>query len=349
MRIGGFEMHTVLIFGGASDERMVSVASAQNLAAQFVFDELWFLHFEGGVTKVKLAELQAHQRPFEIPFRPSGAPFLQKLEDGLLMLQDKIVFIGMHGTEGEDGTLQALFEKNSILFTGSGSHSSRLCFEKDKAKETLAPCGVLVAPQLKLNLPMDLNKLTQQLIEFFQKYGRLVVKPIANGSSIGLNFIQELGQIEIFAQEILASKIKNYLVEKFIKGRELTVGVIDEGSDKLKALPPSEVILSGGASFDYQGKYLGRGITEVTPANIPNSAVVLAQELALKAHKVLGCYGYSRTDMIWVEGDTSGMIFLETNTLPGMTKASFIPQQLQVAGISFRGFLEQQFLLAQKR
>jgi D-alanine-D-alanine ligase len=77
--------------------------------------------------------------------------------------------------------------------------------------------------------------------------------------------------------------------------------------------------------------------------------VQLAQELAVTAHRVLGCYGYSRTDMIWVEGSPSGMVFLETNTLPGMTKASFIPQQLHAAKISFHSFLEQQFLLARGR
>jgi D-alanine-D-alanine ligase len=114
----------------------------------------------------------------------------------------------------------------------------------------------------------------------------------------------------------------------------------------LTVLPPSEVILDRDAHFDYQGKYLGVGNREVTPAEVTVYEASAAQALSLLAHSALGCFGYTRTDMILTQ---KGLYYLETNTLPGMTKASFIPQQLRAAGISLESFVRGQVALARLR
>ena len=152
-------------------------------------------------------------------------------------------------------------------------------------------------------------------------------------------------QLKKALEKIKESGFGDYIAEKFIVGRELTVGVF-QTPQGLKALPPSEIILSEGRSFDYEGKYLGQGSTEITPADLTPKEIALAQNIALASHEALGCYGYSRTDMILT---AEGPIYLETNTLPGLSKPSFLPQQLNVADIRFNQFIEQQIELALAR
>jgi D-alanine-D-alanine ligase len=138
---------------------------------------------------------------------------------------------------------------------------------------------------------------------------------------------------------------EEYLAEAFVSGTELTVGVVDD-EQATRALPASEVRLEQGRAFDYEGKYLGKGTKEITPAEVPARVAKAAQRVALEAHKALGCEGYSRTDVICTKG---GPIFLEINTLPGLTRMSFIPQQLTAEGTPLKAFLEAQILLARRR
>ena len=119
-----------------------------------------------------------------------------------------------------------------------------------------------------------------------------------------------------------------------------------QNQNQIKALCPSEVLLVQGANFDYEGKYLGIGSKEITPAEVTETEKKQCQELALKCHKAFNCYGYSRTDMILTP---QGPVFLETNTLPGMTKASFFPQQLEAERIPFQQFIDDQLVMAQQR
>jgi D-alanine-D-alanine ligase len=136
-----------------------------------------------------------------------------------------------------------------------------------------------------------------------------------------------------------------YIVEQFLAGRELTVGVADLGNGP-QALPVIEIEVDAGHSFDYEGKYLGRGTREICPAQIPEALARKAQEVAVAAHEAIGCYGYSRTDMVAV-GDE--VYFLELNTLPGLTTSSLVPQELATRGVSFREFLERQVELGGSR
>jgi D-alanine-D-alanine ligase len=173
---------------------------------------------------------------------------------------------------------------------------------------------------------------------------RWVLKPQADGSSHGLIHLKGLDEVEAAAKALAGFQLQ-YLAEVFIEGRELTVGVVeDEGGPT--ALPVSEVRLIPGGAFDYAGKYLGTGTEEITPAQLTDAEREAAQALGVLTHRAVGCAGYSRTDMILT---ASGPVLLEINTLPGMTKASFIPQQLAAAKREVRAFLEQQLALARRR
>jgi D-alanine-D-alanine ligase len=334
---------SVLLFGGNSDERLVSVASSQNLSAQFEFAELWYFHRDGSISVATPEEIRKHEKPFVSEFTPKAPAFAKSLAEALPRLKGKSVFLGFHGTEGEDGQIQELLEKYQIPFTGSGSKSSALCFDKLIAKDVVARAGVKTAEHLVVEASRDPAK---ALTAFYKKHGRIVVKPVASGSSFGLFIVTSDEIFEKALAGIQSLPYGKFLAEAFVDGRELTVGVWDQPGQEFLSLPPSEVILNKGSSFDYEGKYLGKGSTEVTPAHLEPSQKAEAQELAIRAHKALGCYGYSRTDMILTN---EGPIFLETNTLPGMTRASFVPQQLEAAGLKLKDFIQSQLELAGQR
>lgn len=342
-------MKAILLFGGRSDERLVSVASAQNLSRQYPFDEIWFIHFEGALSRVTTQELAQHARPFEMAFLPQEKPFAENLNASVPQIQNRVVFIGMHGTEGEDGEIQALFEKNRIAFTGSSSSSSKNCFDKVKTKEIVRMHNLALADEMVLR-HKDKANWTTRLHQFLASHGKIVIKPVASGSSFGLYIVSEPDALKAACETIMKDAYSEYLVEAFLEGRELTVGVHESnstGSDRgLQSLPASEVILSAGHLFDYQGKYLGRGNKEVTPAELNAQDMARAQKLAIEAHKALDCYGYTRTDMMLTE---KGPVFIETNTLPGLSKASFVPQQLAAAKISMTDFITKQIELASHR
>ena len=335
---------SVLLFGGSSEERLVSVASAQNLVRQHSFEEVWYLSEQGEIYRVEAKALAEHQRPFETPFKPTGSRWAKSLVEAKSVLRERLIFIGLHGTEGEDGKIQAFFEQEKVAFTGSGAASSQLCFNKSLAKHRLKTTAVKISEELLLSVDKMAAQQTE-LDNFLAKHKKLVFKPLANGSSVGLRFVNNISQLSEVVQEISKLQLGDYLVEPFVTGRELTVGVIQENG-KLRALPPSEVILDQGRTFDYAGKYLGKGTVEVTPARISPEEKKMLQEAAVLAHEHLGCYGYSRTDFIMTSGH---LFFLETNTLPGLTKASFVPQQLEAEKISFASFVQNQMELAERR
>ncbi|MEK6773572.1 MAG: ATP-grasp domain-containing protein [Bdellovibrionota bacterium] len=335
----------VLLFGGTSEEKLVSTASAQNIVKYLKNPSTWFISSKGEVHETTLDELVNHQNPFKNLLQPRSPSFAKQLSDAIPKLKDKTIFIGLHGTEGEDGKFQEMFEKNKIAFTGSGSKSSALCFNKISTKEIAKSAGLPLAEQLYL--PRETQSEAQALQEkklrdFFEKKKKIVVKPVASGSSYGLHIVT--------SPNILESAIKDLrrydmMAEEFIEGRELTVGVFNSHRE-IRPLPASEVVLEQGSSFDYEGKYLGRGTKELTPAPISDEEMKKCQQLAIQSHTLFSCYGYSRTDMILT---SRGPVFLETNTLPGMTKASFFPQQLEAAHLPMQGFVDEMLKLAEAR
>jgi D-alanine-D-alanine ligase len=329
-------MTAIVLFGGRSDERHVSVASAQNVARTLSPLPLcWFWTPEGAVHDVGPAELLAHQRPFEIDYQPSRPAIWPTLEQALdtLPVDDPVFVLALHGGEGEDGTVQRMMERRGIAFTGSGSAASAAAFDKERARQ-LVEDRVPVAESRVVRDPRQLGDAVRDML---RRHERVVAKPLAGGSSRGLFFLgrgDAIPSVEI-----------PYIVEQFLAGRELTVGVIDHDGHPL-ALPVIEIETDPGFTFDYAGKYLGTGTREICPAKIPHSLRDAAQRAAVAAHVALGCDGYSRTDLIATGGDE--VYFLELNTLPGLTITSLVPQQLIEAGIGFREFLERQIELARR-
>ena len=191
----------------------------------------------------------------------------------------------------------------------------------------------------------DLEAARATLKQMHRHHARVVLKPVAEGSSTGLQMLATPADIATALSALAANPKNVFLVEPWLQGAELTVGVRDTPGGP-RALPCSEVRLAPGRRFDFAGKYLGQGSLELTPAEVSPTVSQAAQQLAITAHQALGCYGYSRTDII-VTSD--GPVFLELNTLPGLTRASFIPQQLEAARIPFTDFIAEQLALAERR
>ena len=333
-------MTTLLLFGGPSDERHVSVATAQNVARTLGNALLWFWAPDGAIHDVGLDELLAHQRPFEVDFIPSRPAIWPDLEMALdtLPVEDPVFFLALHGTGGEDGTVQRMLEQRDIPFTGSGSESSALAFDKERGKQAVEG-RLKVAESRVARSAMEIGPAVRDMLS---RHERVVLKPLAGGSSRGLFFLDRNGDADDVVETALALGVP-YIVEQFIAGRELTVGVADFG-DGPRALPVIEVEIDPGFAFDYSGKYLGTGTREICPANIPDDLARAAQKAAVAAHEALGCRGYSRTDlMATADGE---VYFLELNTLPGLTAASLVPKELATEGIEMREFLESQISLA---
>jgi D-alanine-D-alanine ligase len=336
----------IVVFGGASGERRVSVASAQHIVEVLDGPEAWFVAPDGRVYLAPRDALARHERPFETDFVPSGPARFETLPAALdsARARGAVFVLGFHGGAGEDGTTQAEFERRGIAFTGSGSRASALAFDKAAAKRVAREHGVATAEAVLL--PAGDPRAAREALEgLFARHGRAVAKPVADGSSVGLFHVREARDVESVLAAVRDKPDVPYLAEAFVEGRELTIGVADFGRGA-RPLPASEVRIAPGRAFDYEGKYLGKGTLEITPAEVSEDVARAAQALGLAMHTALGCEGYSRTDVIVGE---RGPVFLETNTLPGLTRASFLPQQLAAEGTTVRDFLAAQVALAKAR
>lgn len=335
----------ILLFGGNSSERRVSVASAQNVSRLLPDATPWFWSPSGAVHAVTREALAAHADAFVKDFAPAAPAAFPTLADALASTDARghVFFLALHGGDGENGTVQRALEAHGLAFTGSGSAASARAFDKAQTKALAAAKGVKVADARVLS-PADAHANEAALRELLATHPRWVLKPLADGSSHGLVHLKDAAQVPE-AAALLATLRLTYLAEVFIEGRELTVGVVD-GPGGPSALPVSEVRLAKDAAFDYEGKYLGKGTEEITPAALTDDERDAAQRLAVTTHHAVGCEGYSRTDMILT---AAGPVLLEINTLPGLTKASFIPQQLAAAGKDLTEFLRAQLELARRR
>jgi D-alanine-D-alanine ligase len=335
--------HTSLVlFGGRSDERHVSVATAQNIVRTLDRCIAWFEAPDGSIHDVAAQDLLAHERPFENDFLPARPAIFPTLEQALdtMPVENPVVVVAYHGGDGENGTVQRMLEHRDLPFTGSGSAASAAAFAKDRAKELVRGR----VPVAESRVASGHEELVQAIDALSGAFERLVLKPVAGGSSRGLYFFDRGASSQALAGEIAASGVP-YVIEQFLAGRELTVGVVDRGNGPV-ALPVIEIELDADRRFDYAGKYLGAGSREICPAKIPATLAREAQAAALEAHLALGCYGYSRSDLI---ATPDGVFFLELNTLPGLTNRSLVPQELAEEGIAFRSFLETQIALALRR
>ncbi len=242
-----------------------------------------------------------------------------------------VALIVLHGPFGEDGTVQGLLDLLGIPYQGSGVLGSAVAMNKLASKQLYEKAGIPTPAYMTLHRQDRWN--TRTIIE---RIGLpLVVKPVKGGSSIGMSIVK--------TPEAITSAFSNafqhddtVLIEAFIQGTELTVGVI--GNQELEPLPVIEIIPDSQYEFfDYHAKYLPGASREICPARIDDTLTQKAQTRALMAHRALFCNGYSRTDMILKDRD---IYVLETNTIPGMTQTSLLPLAAKTAGISFPQLLD---------
>lgn len=325
-------MRQTILFGGTSKERLVSVASAQALHAALPDADLWFWNDDDVVHVVTPEALLAHTRPFEDAFDPAGQG-IGTIERALdrAASEQRVLVLGLHGGVAENGELQAMCDIRGVPFTGSGAAASNLAFDKVAAKRFAAIAGVRAPAGITL----------EHAEEALAAHGRLIAKPMRDGSSYGLFFINAKQDLVAVRN---AAKSEEYLIEPFVSGIEATCGVLEQPDGSLVALPPIEIVPAGGG-FDYTAKYLAKSTQEICPGRFAPAISAAIMDDAIKAHRVMGCRGYSRSDFI-VAAD--GPIFLETNTLPGLTKASLYPKALKAQGIDFVDFLHGQIGLAEK-
>ncbi len=249
-------------------------------------------------------------------------------------------FIALHGRFGEDGQIQQILEELHIPYTGSGVEASKLAMDKIASREAFRRAGLDVPGGFIVDKKEGCG-MTVGLKAFIEDGGfPLVVKPAAHGSSIGLSIVDNEDQL-FKGMETALRYDNRILVEEYIAGRELTVGILGD-----KALPIVEIIPKN-IFFDYEAKYK-TGMTEyLVPAPLDDDIARLVGETAVSAHTALGCYGYSRVDII-LSSDFLPHV-LEVNTIPGMTATSLLPKAAASAGISFEDLCKRLIVYAYEK
>jgi D-alanine-D-alanine ligase len=243
----------------------------------------------------------------------------------LSALRPDVAFNALHGPDGEDGTIQGLLEILKIPYTHSGVLASALAMNKERAKTVMRAAGVAVPEGRIVN--------RREAARTHPLPPPYVVKPIAEGSSVGVIIVRD-GRSH--PPQILASDAWTFgeqvLAEPYIAGRELTCGVMGD-----KALGVIEVKAATGDWYDYDAKYAPGGSIHVLPAELKPNVYQRVQELSLTAHQALGCRGVSRADLRYDDtpGGTGLLVVLEVNTQPGMTQTSLVPEMAAHAGLSF--------------
>jgi len=239
----------------------------------------------------------------------------------------ELAFIALHGRFGEDGSVQGLLELVAIPYTGSGVLASALAIDKIASKVMFASAGMLLAPYQVLRRGEELN-LSNPL--------PVVVKPSKEGSSMGVSIVREPGKMQAALDEAFRYD-SEILIERFIDGREVQVGILDG-----RAMGAIEIVPKG-EFYDYEAKYTDGGAEHILPARVPAEVYEKVLKEGEKAHAALGCDCYSRVDFLVTE---AGECFLlEVNTLPGMTDLSLLPEIARGSGIEF-GELVVRILLA---
>ncbi len=288
--------HVAVLYGGWSAEREVSLASGKACAE---------------------ALSKSNYRISLVDVKPDIATVLAEMKPD-------VVFNALHGRWGEDGCLQGILEVLEIPFTHSGVLASSLAMDKEQAKVIFRQAGIPVAEsrvvtraEAALGHPLPVP---------------YVIKPVNEGSSVGVYIIEEeASQLLVRALSGEGSNTDKIMVERFIPGRELTCAVMGDVALGVIEIEPMTDF------YDYKAKYSEGGSNHVLPARVPDALYRQVQQYALKAHQALGCRGVSRSDFRWndTEGPGGELIILETNTQPGMTGTSLVPELAEHAGHSY--------------
>jgi D-alanine-D-alanine ligase len=313
-------------------ERDVSVASAAQVVAALRSrkHEVVAVDAERGPLG-EADEAATLSRPIDREPPPkTAATSLAKVVAGLPGHGFDLIFLAMHGGTGENGTLQSLLDIHGLRYTGSGRLGSALAWDKGVSKQ-LFTLAQVPTPAWRL-APLSAGTVEREL------GFPVIVKPSGQGSTVGLSLVEDANGLAA-AVELAAQYDGDVLVERFIAGRELTVGVLGD-----QALAVGEIIPAKGSIFDYEAKYQPHAVQEIFPAAVPEGIARQVQALGLIAHAALKLEDYSRVDFRMDEG--GGLWCLEVNTLPGLSTGSLLPQSAAAAGIEFAELCERICLLA---
>ncbi len=296
------KLHIAVLMGGWSSERPVSLMSGNGVADA--------LEAKGHrVTRIDM-----------------GHDVAQKLAEAA----PDVVFNALHGTPGEDGTVQGLMDLMGLTYTHSGLATSVIAIDKQLTKQALVPHGI----------PMPGGRMvrSEELFERDPLPRPYVVKPVNEGSSVGVAIVTAGGNYgDPISRDSIGpwNEFDELLAEPFIRGRELTTAVLVD-----KALLVTELKPKSGF-YDFDAKYTDGMTDHICPAEIPDEIAEACKDIALRAHQLLGCKGTSRSDFRWDdEQGASGLFLLEVNTQPGMTPLSLVPEQARALGMDYGDLVE---------
>ncbi len=296
------KLHVVVLMGGWSSERPVSLLSGNGVA-----DAL---------------ESRGH--------RVTRIDMDKDVASRLAEAAPDVVFNALHGTPGEDGTVQGLMDLMGLTYTHSGLATSVIAIDKELTKQALVPHGV----------PMPGGRIvdTSELYERDPLPRPYVLKPVNEGSSVGVAIVTDDGS---FGNPISADargpwqEFDRLLAEPYIRGRELTTAVLGDEALMVTELRPKS------GFYDFDAKYTDGMTDHICPAEIPDEITRACKDLALRAHRLLGCRGTSRSDFRWDDTQgVEGLFLLEVNTQPGMTPLSLVPEQARHMGMDYADLVE---------
>ena len=297
------DLHVVVLMGGWSSEREVSLTSGRGVA-EALRSRGW-----SNVTELDMD---------------------RNIGQVLAGVRPDVVFNALHGTPGEDGTVQGLLDLMQIPYTHSGLTTSAIAIDKELTKLVLVPHGV--------RMPAGKVIDSESLFAADPMARPYVLKPVNEGSSVGVAIVTREGNYgNPIGRDVEGPwhEFETLLAEPFVRGRELTVAVLNDEPMAVTELKPK------AGFYDYAAKYTD-GLTEhVCPAEVPDEIAGAMMEMAAQAHKLLGCKGASRSDFRWDdEQGAAGIYLLEINTQPGMTPLSLVPEQARYRGISYGELVE---------
>ena len=296
-------LHVVVLMGGWSSEREVSLTSGKGVA-----DALR----ESGWTRVTELDMD------------------RDVAARLTELRPDVVFNALHGTPGEDGTVQGMMDLMGLTYTHSGLETSVIAIDKELTKMVLAPHG--------MRMPAGKIVASETLFQADPMARPYVVKPVNEGSSVGVAIVTAEGNYGSPIGRDVDGPWHHFdrlLAEPFIKGRELTVAVLGDEALGVTELKPT------AGFYDYDAKYTDGLTVHVCPAEVPDDIARSMMDMAARAHRLLGCKGASRSDFRWDdELGEAGIYLLEVNTQPGMTPLSLVPEQGRLKGLSYGEVVE---------
>ncbi|HET9427687.1 MAG TPA: D-alanine--D-alanine ligase [Allosphingosinicella sp.] len=296
------KLHVAVLMGGWSSEREVSLVTGKGVAEAL----------ESRGHRVTLIDMD------------------RDVAQRLVEVKPDVVFNALHGTPGEDGTVQGMMDLMGLKYTHSGVETSVIAIDKELTKLVLVPHGI--------RMPEGRIVTSESLHESDPMPRPYVLKPVNEGSSVGVAIVTNEGNYGNPIGRDVEGPWKQFdrlLAEPFVRGHELTVAVLEDEALAVTELKPTQ------GFYDYDAKYTDGLTQHVCPAQIPADIAKQAMDMALRAHRLLGCRGASRSDFRWDdERGVDGLFLLEVNTQPGMTPLSLVPEQARMRGIDYAELVE---------